>query len=112
MNTDADKYLLVLTNLPDHDTAIELAKSLVGKRLAACVNVLDGCSSVYRWQDGIQTEREVPLLIKTHADRYPALQQAIADSHPYELPEIVAVPFERGFEPYLQWVSASLDLSG
>jgi periplasmic divalent cation tolerance protein len=112
MSTGVEEYLLVLTNLPDHDAAIELAKSLVGKRLAACVNVLDGCSSVYRWQDGIQTEREVPLLIKTHADRYPALQQAIIDLHPYELPEIVAVPFARGFQPYLQWVSTGLDLSG
>jgi len=112
MNADAAKYLLVLTNVPDHDTAIELANSLVGKRLAACVNVLDGCSSVFRWQDGIQTEREVPLLIKTRTDRYSALQQAILESHPYEVPEILAVPIEHGFEPYLRWVSASLDLSG
>ena len=111
MKTGPDHYLLVLTNLPDRDSAIELAKSLVGKRLAACVNVLDGCSSIYRWQDAIQTEREVPLLIKTHADRYPALQQAIIESHPYELPEIVAVPLAGGYQPYLQWVSAGLDLS-
>ncbi len=111
MSTGVDKYLLVLTNLPDHDTAIELAKSLVGKRLAACVNVLDGCSSVYRWQGDIQTEREVPLLIKTHVDRYRDLQQAIVDLHPYEIPEIVAVPFVEGFQPYLQWVSTGLDLS-
>ncbi len=111
MSTGVDKYLLVLTNLPDHDTAIELAKSLVGKRLAACVNVLDGCSSVYRWQGDIQTEREVPLLIKTHVDRYRDLQQAIVDLHPYEIPEIVAVPFVEGFQPYLKWVSTGLDLS-
>jgi periplasmic divalent cation tolerance protein len=112
MKEDLDKHLLVLTNMPDHDSAIGLAKSLVGRRLAACVNVLEGCSSVYSWQEGIQTEREVPLLIKTHADRYSALQQAICDLHPYELPEIVAVPIEHGFEPYLKWISTSLDLSG
>lgn len=111
MNADAAKYVLVLTNAPDHDTAIELANSLVGKRLAACVNVLDGCSSVYRWQGGIQTEREVPLLIKTRSDRYTAVQQAILESHPYEVPEILAIPIDRGFEPYLRWLSDSLDLS-
>ena len=112
MTDDVDKYLLVLTNLPDHETAIKLAQSLVSKRLAACVNVLDGCSSVYRWQQGIQTEREVPMLIKTRADRYASLQQEILDLHPYQLPEIVAVPFVRGLAPYLEWVSSEVDLSG
>jgi periplasmic divalent cation tolerance protein len=112
MSDDVDKYLLVLTNLPDHETAMKLAKSLVAKRLAACVNVLDGCSSVYRWQEEIQTEREVPMLIKTHADRYASLQQEILDLHPYQVPEIVAVPFERGLTSYLEWVSSEVNLSG
>ncbi|HUU72298.1 MAG TPA: divalent-cation tolerance protein CutA [Burkholderiales bacterium] len=111
MTEAAGKYLLVLTNAPDHETAIKLANLLVGKRLAACVNVLGGCTSVYRWQDGIETEPEIPLLIKTHVDRFSAVQEEILNVHPYELPEIVAVPIECGLKPYLDWVASSLDLS-
>lgn len=105
----ANKYLLVLTNLPDRDAALELARTLVGKRLAACANVLDGCSSVYRWQGEVQTEREIPVLIKTRVDRFASLQQEILACHPYELPEIIAVPLEAGFQPYLDWVSAEVN---
>ena len=106
---DANKYLLVLTNLPDRDAAIKLAQTLVGKRLAACANVMDGCSSIFRWQGEIKTEREIPVLIKTRADRFASLQQEILACHPYELPEIIAVPVEAGFQPYLDWVSAEVD---
>ncbi len=88
---------------------MKLAHKLVGERLAACANVLDGCASVFRWQGEIQSEREIPLLIKTRADRFASLQEAILASHPYELPEIVAMPVEAGFAPYLDWVSAQVD---
>ena len=98
--------LIVLSNLPDRDAALALAKALVERRLAACVNVLAECSSVYRWRDAIETAPEVPVLIKTTAERYPALEQAILELHPYELPEIVAVPLHRGLPGYLQWVAA------
>ena len=108
----ADKYLLVLTNLPDRGSALELAKTLVEKRLAACVNVLDGCTSVFRWEGTVQAEREIPLLIKTNAQRFASLQEAILALHPYELPEVVAVPLDRGLEPYLEWVGAEVDISG
>ena len=109
MTDEADKDLLVLTKMPDRETAIKLARSLVGKRLAACANVMDGCSSIFRWQGEIQSEREVPVLIKTRADRFSSLQQEILARHPYELPEIIAVPVEAGFQPYLDWVSAEVD---
>jgi periplasmic divalent cation tolerance protein len=109
MTDEAREYLLVLTNMPDRQTAIKLARTLVGKRLAACANVMDGCSSVFRWQGEIQSEREVPVLIKTRADRFELLQQEILACHPYELPEIIAVPVEGGFQPYLNWVSAEVD---
>jgi len=112
MTDAADKYLLVLTNLPDRDSALKLAKTLVEKRLAACVNVLDGCTSVYRWQGMVQTEREVPLLIKTHAQRFGSLQATILALHPYELPEVIALPLDGGLEPYLDWVGAEVDISG
>ncbi len=109
MTGDANKYLLVLTNLPDRETAISLAQTLVDKRLAACANVMDGCSSIFRWQGEVQAEREIPVLIKTRADRFESLQQEILAHHPYELPEIIAVPVEAGFQPYLDWVSAEVD---
>ena len=96
--------LLVLTNLPDADSAHALAAHLVETRLAACVNVLAPAKSVYRWDGAIETATEVPLLIKTTAGRYDALEAAIRAQHPYELPEIVAVPVTHGLPGYLDWV--------
>jgi len=98
--------LLVLTNLPDRETAERLAGVLVEQRLAACVNILAPCGSVYRWKGAVQREEEHPVLIKTTAERYPALEAAIRAAHPYELPEIIAVPIERGLPAFLAWVDA------
>lgn len=95
----------MITNLPDRDTALALARTLVETRVAACVNVLAGCTSVYRWQGVTEEAEEVPLIAKTTAACYPALEAAIRAHHPYELPEIVAVPIERGLPAYLQWVA-------
>lgn len=78
--------LLVLTNLPDAASAQALATTLVSERLAACVNLLAPCRSIYRWQGAIESAEEVPLLIKTTAERYAALEAAIRVRHPYELP--------------------------
>jgi len=97
--------LLVFTNLPDADTATRLATTLVDRRLAACVNQLAPCRSTYRWQGALQHDEEVPLLIKTTAERYAALEAAIRELHPYELPEIVAVDIARGLPAYLDWVT-------
>ena len=98
--------LVVLTNLPDEASAHALATALVGERLAACVNVLAPCRSVYRWQGAIENATEIPLLIKTTAVRYAALEAAIRARHPYELPEIIAVPIAHGLPEYLDWVVA------
>jgi len=98
--------LLVLTNLPERAAAERLADALVEQRVAACVNILAPCRSVYRWKGAVQHDEEHPLLIKTSADRYPALEAAIRAGHPYELPEIIAVPIERGLPAYLDWVTA------
>src|SRR5689334_15154459 len=98
--------LLVLTNLPDRAAAEKLADALVGKRVAACVNILAPCRSVYRWKDAVQHDEEPPVLIKSTQDRYAALEAAIRAAHPYELPEIIAVPVERGLPAYLDWVAA------
>lgn len=97
--------LLVLTNLPDLATAEALASFLVEERLAACVNILQSCRSVYRWQGVVETAQEVPLLIKTTEARYPALEAAIRTRHPYETPEIIALPVVHGLPDYLAWVA-------
>ena len=98
--------LLVLTNLPDRTSAEKLADALVEGRAAACVNILSPCRSVYRWKGALQRDEEHPVLAKTTADRYDALEALIRANHPYELPEIVAVPVERGLPAYLDWVAA------
>ena len=98
--------LLVLTNVPQRAAAERLADLLVEKKLAACVNILAPCRSVYRWKGAVQHDEEHPLLIKTTAERYAALEQTIRAEHPYELPEIIAVSLERGLPEYLQWVAA------
>ena len=101
--------LLALTNLPDEESARALAAALVQQRLAACVNVMAPCRSVYRWRDAIEEAQETTLLIKTTAARYDALAAAIRAAHPYELPEIVAVPISHGLPAYLDWVVAETD---
>lgn len=111
MRDDSGKCLLVITNLPDRERAMELARTVIGKRLAACVNVLNGCTSVYRWRDQVQDDAEVPVLIKTCSSRFTALQEEILATHPYELPEIIALPIDQGHEPYLAWVRAEVDVS-
>jgi len=100
------EVVVVLTNLPDLAAARKLAQLLVEQRLAACVNVLAPCSSVYRWQGRIETATEVPVLIKTVASRYSRVEAAIRANHPYELPEIVSVPVVAGLGEYLGWVAA------
>lgn len=98
--------LLVLTNLPDRAAAERLADRVVESKLAACVNILAPCRSVYRWKDAVQHDEEHPMLIKTTQERYKALEQALREGHPYELPEIIAVPIDRGLPAYLDWVAA------
>ena len=98
--------LLVITNLPDRAAAEKLADALIARQVAACVNILAPCRSVYRWKGAVQHDDEHPLLIKTTRDRYAALEAAIRALHPYELPEIIAVPIERGLPSYLEWVAA------
>lgn len=98
--------LIVLTVLPDRAAAERLADLLVAGNIAACVNLLAPCRSVYRWKGAVQHDEEHPLLIKTTAERYAALEDAIRANHPYELPEIVAVPIERGLPAYLAWIDS------
>ena len=97
--------LLVLTNVPDRAAAERLADALVEKHVAACVNILAPCRSVFRWQGAVQHDEEHPVLIKTTREAYAALEAEIRAHHPYELPEIIALPIERGLPAYLDWVA-------
>jgi len=99
------EVLLVLTNLPDRASADRVANTLVTEGLAACVNVLAECTSVYRWQGKIEHTNEVPLLIKTTRATYPQLESALRQLHPYEVPEIIALPVSAGLPEYLNWVA-------
>jgi periplasmic divalent cation tolerance protein len=101
---EAKDALLVFTNLPDHDAAVKLARALVERRLAACVNVLGGATSIYRWQGAVETALEVPVFIKTRAALYGEVEAAVRALHTYEIPEIIAVPIVRGLADYLGWV--------
>ena len=102
----ASDTLLVITNLPDRASAERIAAALIERRVAACVNLMAPCRSVYPWQGRVEHADEHPLFAKTSADRYDALERAIRELHPYELPEIIAVRVEAGLPAYLEWVAA------
>ena len=99
-----DSVLLCYCTCPDAESAQRIARALVAERLAACVNCLPGITSTYRWQDEVTTDDEHLLLIKTTADRFEALKARLLALHPYDVPELIAVPVERGHEAYLAWV--------
>ncbi|MBL3600889.1 MAG: divalent-cation tolerance protein CutA [gamma proteobacterium endosymbiont of Lamellibrachia anaximandri] len=96
--------LLVHCTVPDHQTGVRLAKTLVSQGLAACVNITTPVTSVYRWEGKLESADEHLLLIKTTKQQYGALEAQIRAQHPYELPEIIAVPVEHGLDGYLDWV--------
>ena len=98
------EVLLLLTNLPDEASAGLLATHLVEHRLAACVNQLAPVRSVYRWQGQVAQAAEIPLLIKATRERYAAVEAAVRALHPYDVPELIAVPVEIGLAAYLDWV--------
>jgi periplasmic divalent cation tolerance protein len=104
--------LLVITNLPDRASADALARALVERRAAACVNILAPCTSVYRWKGAVETAEEYPLFAKTTRDRYSLLERVVRELHPYELPEIIAVPIGGGLPAYLDWVVAETRPTG
>ncbi len=96
--------LLVYCTCPDRKIALELARHLVEQGLAACVGISAPQTSVYLWKGKLETEQECQLTIKTTVDRYQDLEDALRTRHPYELPEIIAVPIQHGLPEYLQWV--------
>lgn len=101
-------YLLVFSTCPDGATARRVAAALVQGGLAACVNVVEGVTSVYRWKEQLQQDAECLLLIKTRRERFDALQATLLELHPYELPELIAVPLDAGLPGYLKWIDDSV----
>jgi periplasmic divalent cation tolerance protein len=103
-------YQIILCTCPDKETASELAHLLIENKSAACVNILPGLTSIYPWQGKVETAQESLLLIKTRTDQYQSVEKIINAHHPYELPEIIAVPVERGLSEYLQWIDSCLPI--
>ena len=95
---------VVLVTAPDVETAARLARALIEERLVACVNVVPGVRSIYRWEGKLQEDAEVLLVMKTRSDRCTALAARVRDLHPYDLPEVIELAAEGGSLPYLEWV--------
>lgn len=96
-------HLMIFTTCPE-DRAALIATTLVEEKLAACVNMVTGVRSVYYWRDQLDTATEALLIIKATAYHYDKIEKRLRMLHPYELPEIVALPIERGYKPYLDWL--------
>lgn len=99
------EHQIVLTTCGDLEQATQIAETLVREALAACVNIVPAVRSVYRWQNKIEVDDEVLLVIKSARGLYAAIEQRINELHSYELPEIVAVPIVTGSNKYLQWIN-------
>jgi len=103
---DGTGVVVALVTCPDEATALALARTLVDERLAACVNVAGRVRSIYRWKGVVEEADERLLVVKARADRLEPLAARLAELHPYDVPELLAFPVERGLGPYLEWVRA------
>ncbi len=92
---------------PNKKTALELAQQLTSQRIAACANLIDRITSIYWWEDKINTEEEVMMIVKTTENKSEELIKFIQDNHPYEVPECVGIQITKGSEPYLRWIHES-----
>jgi periplasmic divalent cation tolerance protein len=106
----ADNVLLVLSTFPDAATARRIGRELVEQRCAACANILPQIESIYWWGKEVENATETLVLFKTSAERYEALQSTLRQLHPYEVPEIIAVPLTAGLPAYLSWVTENCAL--
>ncbi|HVF92392.1 MAG TPA: divalent-cation tolerance protein CutA [Blastocatellia bacterium] len=114
MATDTDvtkSELIAFVTAPDEGEATRLAEALVSERLAACVNIVGGIESIYRWEGKIARDREVLLIIKTTGERYDALERRVKELHSYTTPEVIAFSVERGSREYLDWLRRSTEVS-
>ncbi len=112
MAAGADVVVVVLVTVPTAEVAERIAAMVVGEHLAACVNVVPGVRSLFRWEGRVQEESELLLAIKTTARRLRALEARVRALHPYSVPELIAVPVVAGHAPYLAWVSECVEKGG
>ena len=103
---------VVLVTTPDVETARRIARTLVEERHAACGNIVPALTSIFRWQGAVQEEAEALLVLKTSADRLSGLSGRVSELHPYEVPEVLALPIDQGNQPYLDWLGACLAPGG
>jgi periplasmic divalent cation tolerance protein len=104
--------LIVFSTCPDGGVAESLARALVEASLAACVNILPGLKSIYHWNGSVQSDEEVLLMIKTTGACFPALRERLVELHPYEVPEVVALPIVDGHHAYLRWIESAAASKG
>jgi periplasmic divalent cation tolerance protein len=104
--TNAGEFIVAMTTLPDAGSAKALVRSLVDRHLIACGTVIDPVTSIYRWEGTVEESTEVQVLVKTHRDRFAELETALRDLHPYDVPELLALPVAEGLNDYLTWVRA------
>ncbi len=102
---------VLLSTCPDAATAERIARELVGASLVACVNIVPGLRSIYRWNEAVHMAEEVLVILKTAADRVSEARERLVEMHPYDVPEVIALPVGDGHHPYLQWVADSTRIS-
>lgn len=101
---DAGKVVLLLTTFPDKETARQIGTIWIESQLAACVNILPGVESIYRWKGGTERSEEVQVIVKTVCSRLPKLEASLRELHPYELPEVLVLFPESGSEEFFAWI--------
>lgn len=106
---DDNNVILVLITVPDKETADLIASALVEKRLAACVNIVPGLTSVYRWEGKVNKDAELLLIVKTVQDSFESLKKTVKELHPHDLPEIIAVKISDGSKEYLEWITKEME---
>lgn len=102
------EYLVVLVTAPDRNNAYKIAQTVVKEKLAACANIIPGITSIYRWERKLNRDKEVLLVIKTIGKSFVRLADRIKSLHPYQVPEIIALPIVKGSTAYLEWINQSL----
>lgn len=104
-----DRYCVILCTCPDQTSAELIANTLVKNKLAACVNIVPGLTSIYQWQGNLEKSQELLLIIKSRSEVFSSVENAILTHHPYELPEIISIPLKNGFSNYLSWIDDNID---
>ena len=107
-NSGQDSVVAVITTVPDPEVAESIARAVVEERLAACANLLGNVVSVFRWENRMERKVEVLVIMKTTQQGFDNLRRRIVELHPYDVPELIALPVQGGYEPYLQWVRSEV----